>query len=129
MQNKNTSKTRSLVIDFDGSLIYTDTLHESALKLLGTKPIDALFLPLWLSQGKAALKNKLAEKVELDVETLPYNLDLLSWLKEQKSAGRQLILCTATDISIANKISEHLGIFDDVMASDGITNLAGLSRG
>lgn len=128
MPNKNASNAQCLVIDLDGTLINTDTLHESVLKLFSTKPIDALLIPLWLSKGKAALKNKLAQKVELDVEALPYNLDLLSWLKEQKSAGRKLILCTATDISIANKISDHLGVFDDVMASDGITNIAGQGK-
>ena len=59
---------------------------------------------------------------------LPYNLPLLDWLKEQRAAGRRLILCTATDRSIADNIAAHLGVFDEVMASDGVTNLAGSNK-
>lgn len=113
-----------LAVDLDGSLTYTDTLHESTLKLLSKQPLNVFRLPLWLYQGKATLKNKIAQKIELNPETLPYNQELLGYLKEQKERGRRLILCTAADSAIANKIAEHLGIFDEVMASDGTMNLS-----
>jgi len=118
------SCSRPLAVDLDGSLTYTDTLHESTLKILSKTPLNIFKLPLWLAQGKATLKNNIAQKVEFNPETLPYNQDLLEWLKEQKTAGRKLILCTAADSSIANKVADYLGIFDEVMASDGITNLS-----
>ena len=114
-----------LVIDLDGTLIRTDILHEFTLRTLRDKPFDMLLIPYWLSQGKAVLKQHLAQRVDFDPGTLPYNHDLLSWLKKEKAKGRKLILCTATDISIATAISEYLGVFDEVMASDGVINLAG----
>jgi hypothetical protein len=49
-------------------------------------------------------------------------------LTEQRAQGRKLVLCTAADHSIATAISEHLGIFDEVIASDGNTNLGGVKK-
>jgi 4-hydroxybenzoate polyprenyltransferase/phosphoserine phosphatase len=114
-----------LVVDLDGTLIRTDMLHESALRVLRNNPLDTLRIPYWLSQGKAVLKQNLADRTDFDPSSLPYNHDLLDWLKQQRAQGRKLILCTASDLSIATAISEYLGVFDEVMASDGTTNLAG----
>ncbi|MDO9268601.1 MAG: UbiA family prenyltransferase [Methylobacter sp.] len=114
-----------LVVDLDGTLIRTDMLHESALRVLRDNPFDILFIPYWLSQGKAVLKRNLSNRTDFDPNSLPYNHDLLDWLKQQQTQGRKLILCTASDHSIAISISQYLGIFDEVMASDGETNLAG----
>lgn len=117
-----------LVVDLDGTLIRTDMLHESALKVLRDKPWDTLRIPYWLSRGKAMLKCQLARRSDFDPKSLPYNLELLHWLKEQRALGRKLILCTASDRSIAIAIAEHLDLFDEVMASDGATNLAGRQK-
>ena len=70
-----------LVVDLDGTLIHTDMLHESALKLFRDRPLDTLRIPLWLSRGKAVLKEQLASRTHVDPKTLPYNTTLLSWLK------------------------------------------------
>jgi 4-hydroxybenzoate polyprenyltransferase/phosphoserine phosphatase len=120
--------TLPLVVDLDGTLINTDMLHESALKLLGKNPLNTFKLPYWLSQGKAALKGKLADRTDIDPSTLPYNPKLLSWLKEQQKSGRQLILCTASHTRFATAIAKHLNIFDDVIASDNKTNLSGENK-
>ena len=114
-----------LVVDLDGTLIRTDMLHESALRVLRDHPFYLLFIPYWLSQGKAVLKRNLSNRTGFDPSSLPYNHDLLDWLKQQRTQGRKLILCTASDYAIALAISEYLGIFDEIMASDGTTNLAG----
>ncbi len=114
-----------LVVDLDGTLILTDMLHETALKALRESPLSVLKIPCWLSRGKAVLKRKLADRTDFDAGALPYNKGFLEWLHTQKELGRRLILCTASDASIANAISKHLGVFDDVMASEGVVNLAG----
>jgi 4-hydroxybenzoate polyprenyltransferase/phosphoserine phosphatase len=114
-----------LVVDLDGTLIRTDMLHESALRALRDNPFDTLRIPYWLLRGKAVLKRHLAHRTDFDPSSLPYNHDLLDWLKQQRAQGRKLVLCTASDLFIATAISEHLGIFDEVIASDGTTNLAG----
>lgn len=117
-----------LVVDLDGTLIRTDMLHEYALMALRDNPLVALRIPYWLLRGKAVLKRHLTNYTDFDPSLLPYNQELLDWLKQQRDQGRKLVLCTASDLSIATAISEHLGIFDEVMASDGVTNLAGKNK-
>lgn len=117
--------TQPLVVDLDGTLIHTDMLHESALKVLRERPWATLLIPFWLLRGKAVLKQRLADHSRFDPASLPYNEELLLWLRQQKDAGRQLILCTASHQSIAQAIADHLELFDEVMASDGQINLSG----
>lgn len=114
-----------LCVDLDGTLIRTDMLHETAIRLLHVSPISVFQMPLWLLSGKAYLKKRIAEKSHFDPATLPYNAQLVAWLKKQKSDGRYIVLSTATDLHIANKIADYLGFFDEVLGSDGATNLAG----
>ncbi len=112
-----------LAVDLDGTLVLTDTLHESALRAVREHPLAALRMPLWLMQGKAHLKQQLAGLTPFDPASLPYNQPLLQWLKAEHARGRKLVLCTAADRSFATAVADYLGIFDDVMASDGHTNL------
>ena len=100
-------------------------LHESTLNSLRTRPFDAALIPFWMAKGKAHLKQRLAEKTNFDPSALPYNVALIDWLKVQRTAGRSIVLCTASDVSIADAIAKHLGLFDAVMASDGTRNLSG----
>lgn len=117
-----------IVVDLDGTLIRTDMLHESALRMMRDKPFQLLGIPFWLARGKAVLKQILASKTAFDPASLPYNDELLAWLRVQHAAGRRLILCTASDRTLAEPIAEHLGLFDEVMASDGESNLAGRNK-
>ncbi len=119
-------KNIPLCIDLDGTLVHVDTLHESAIGMLKAAPLSVVQLPwVLLSKGKAALKNWIAEQVELDASVLPYNQEFVRWLREQHALGRRLILCTASDRSIAEAIAKHFDFFDEVMASDGRVNLEG----
>ncbi|MDP9123453.1 MAG: UbiA family prenyltransferase [Pseudomonadota bacterium] len=122
------SKLRPLVVDLDGTLLHTDSLHELALQMLRDQPASTLKIPVWLARGKAHMKRQISAVVGLNPETLPYNLPLLGWLREQRAAGRQLVLCTAADRSVAEPIARYLGLFDEVMASEGSVNLAGANK-
>ncbi|MDH7944028.1 UbiA family prenyltransferase [Pseudohongiella sp. SYSU M77423] len=119
---------RPLVVDLDGTLIHTDMLHESALKVFRESPWSALLLPVWLLQGKAVLKQRLAQRTAFNAGVLPYNQTLIDWLREQKQLGREIVLCTASDQRFAEAIAEQLGLFDSVLASDGQTNLSGRQK-
>jgi 4-hydroxybenzoate polyprenyltransferase/phosphoserine phosphatase len=118
-------KLLPLVVDLDGTLTPADTLFEATLRLLRKAPWLLLLLPLWLLAGRAVLKRELASRVELDARRLPYRQELLEYLREQRALGRQVVLATAADASIANAVAEHLGLFDQVLASDGRVNLKG----
>jgi phosphoserine phosphatase len=116
-------QTIPLAVDLDGTLIRTDMMQESALCRLRAAPLAALRWPLWLTCGRAYFKQRLAEGYTFDPAALPYNGPLLEWLQEQRQTGRRLVLCTASDQTLARAIADHLGLFDEVMASNGVTNL------
>jgi 4-hydroxybenzoate polyprenyltransferase/phosphoserine phosphatase len=117
-----------LCVDLDGTLVKSDTLHDSALAVARHHPAALLKIPGWLMQGKAALKQHLANTVKLDVAHLPYNRELLQFLEQQRATGRPIYLATAADADTANRIAAHLGIFTGVLASDGKLNLAGKNK-
>jgi 4-hydroxybenzoate polyprenyltransferase len=119
---------RPLCVDLDGTLVKSDTLVDSVLLLVRTHPLAALKLPLWLRYGKAGFKSRITSLVSLDVPHLPYNRALMEYLEEQRGDGRRLYLATGADGQLAERISTHLGIFDEVLASDGATNLTGKNK-
>jgi phosphoserine phosphatase len=71
----------------------------------------------------------LGQRLKFDPAELEYHTEFLAWLKQQKATGREIILCTASEMCVAEKIAAHVGLFDDVMASDGITNLRMEAKG
>lgn len=117
-----------LCVDLDGTLVKSDTLVDSTLALVRHHPAALLSLPARLLQGKAALKQHIANTLPLDVAHLPYNRQLLQYLEQQQSAGRPIYLATAADAAIAHRVAAHLGLFTGVLASDGDTNLSGNNK-
>jgi 4-hydroxybenzoate polyprenyltransferase/phosphoserine phosphatase len=108
---------RTIVVDLDGTLVHTDMLVENMFLFLRRHPLRVLQLFAWLFQGKATFKRRLAEAVLPDVESLPYNQALLDWLSQQRSSGARLVLATASDHRIADRVGEHLRIFDEVLGT------------
>jgi hypothetical protein len=48
------SESIPLVVDLDGTLLRTDLLLESALRLIKQKPWLVLWMPLWLLKGRSS---------------------------------------------------------------------------
>jgi 4-hydroxybenzoate polyprenyltransferase/phosphoserine phosphatase len=119
---------RPLCVDLDGTLVKSDTLVDSLLLLVRSRPLDALKTPLWALRGKAHLKREVTARVTLDVEHLPYNRPLLEYLMAQRGDGRKLYLATGADAGLADRIARHLNIFEGVLSSDGTTNLTGSNK-
>lgn len=122
-------KSAPLYVDLDGTLVETDTLHESLLGLFKKNPfmLFGLFV-LWLGRGRAALKEKVASLYLPDPTLLPYNQGLLSYLKEERQKGREIVLASAADKKVVTMVAEHLQIFDGVLASENNNNLKGLNK-
>ncbi|MBB6430782.1 UbiA family prenyltransferase [Algisphaera agarilytica] len=118
----------SLYVDLDGTLIQSDLLIESAVGLVKADPASLWCVPGWLAQGRPMLKRQLAERAMPEASELPYRPEVLAYLREQRDQGRQLILATAADCPAAERVAEHLGLFDDVLATDGQTNLKGKAK-
>jgi phosphoserine phosphatase len=117
-----------LCVDLDGTLVKSDTLVDSLLALLRTRPLLVFQLPGRLLRGKAAFKAFVAESVSLDVAHLPYNQKVLQFLHEERARGRAIYLTTGAAMALASRVATHLGIFAGVLASDGATNLTGKKK-
>jgi len=122
------AKNVPLVVDLDGTLIRTDLMWESLARLLRRNPFAIFQILFWWSRGRARLKQKLAARVQINPADLPWNEEFLAWLREVKAAGRKIILATASDVNMARPVAAHAGVFDEVLASDGKTNLRGCNK-
>lgn len=112
-----------LCVDLDGTLIRNDTTWLATKEYLRARPFACWRLLTWILRGRAYYKQRLGQFVNIDPKTLPYHHELLQWLIERKQQGDTLVLATATDQVFANIIANHLNLFDQVIASDGCTNL------
>lgn len=113
-----------LFVDLDGTLIKTDLLVESALRLFKQSPLFLFTLLAWLIRyGKAGLKAEIAKRVELQAELLPLQSGFVEFLRNEAASGRILYLATASDRRLAEPVARRLGIFSDLLASTQGNNL------
>jgi phosphoserine phosphatase len=114
-----------LAVDMDGTLVRSDLLHETFWAAFARDwrvPFRALAA---LMRGRAALKARLAELALPDAAALPYEDAVLDLIRDRRAAGGRVALVTAADKQAAQAVAAHLGLFDEVHASDGETNLKG----
>lgn len=117
-----------LVVDLDGTLTPTDTLVESVFSLLKKNPVNILLLFFWLFTGRAGFKRRVASASNFSIKTIPWREDFLGWLRKQHEDGRILVLATAAHQTIAQDAARHLGIFEQVISTDGRENLKGTAK-
>jgi 4-hydroxybenzoate polyprenyltransferase/phosphoserine phosphatase len=114
-----------LFVDLDGTLIKTDLLIESTFFLLKRHPWMIFAMLYWLAFGKARLKEEIALRSALDFSVLPLQKQFVEFLHNEAKNGRALYLATASDRRLAEPVAKRLGIFKQVLASDGHHNLKG----
>lgn len=114
-----------LIVDLDNTLINTDLLFESSKLVLRNKPFLIINYIFWFLRGKGYLKEQLFKRCEINIKELPYNKEVIAYIKEQKKLKRRIVLATASYKNYAYNIAKHLNIFDDVMASNKYINLSG----
>ena len=115
--------TRPLCVDLDGTLVKTDTFAQALLLLIRTRPAALFSIRQWAAKGLASFKQQVAQEIQLDPAALPYHAELLTFLREEHQKGRELILVTASDRVPAQAIADHIGLFSEVLASNGVLNL------
>jgi 4-hydroxybenzoate polyprenyltransferase len=96
-------------------------IHKTAL-LSMPKLVGSLF------HGKAALKHLVAKTTKFNPARLPYNEELVQYLRAQHCSGRIIGLFTGADQSVAEKIAAHLGVFSVVRGSNTVLNLKGIAK-
>ncbi len=118
-----------LVVDLDGTLLRSDMLYESFWSAFG-KDWRSPFLSVGaLMGGRASLKRHLALASSVQAPTLPYDPEVIAYVKAWRASGARTALVTASDQSFAEAVVAHLGIFDEAYGSDGQSNLKGERKG
>jgi 4-hydroxybenzoate polyprenyltransferase/phosphoserine phosphatase len=117
-------RPRPLCVDLDGTLLKSDALIDGLFTLLRRDPIKLVELVQTLKFGKAKFKSEVTQHVILNPATLPYNREVLEYLRFERDTGRDIYLATAANEAQATAIATHLGIFTGVFASDDVKNLS-----
>ena len=106
------SEPLPLAVDLDGTLVNTDLFFESAVCYIGKNPLHLFQMFYWLfSKGRAELKIQIEKREKLFVPSLPFNSNVITWLKKEKSKNRKLILVTGASQLYAEQVAEHLNLF------------------
>ena len=127
VQKPTPSETKAvpLCVDLDDTLIRTDLLIEGIITFLRDHPMKALCLIGWFRRGKAFAKTELARHVTPKVELLPFRASIIDLIIQRKKEGSPIILATASAKAWAQKVAEHLGLFDEIIATSETDNCKG----
>jgi len=114
----------TLIVDLDGTLIRSDLLLECLIRTI-RKPKLWISILKWGITSRSLLKYELVSRVNIDPSLLPYNLDVIDFIRKQKTSNVKIVLATASNEQLANQIADHLGLFDEVIGSTISVNLKG----
>ncbi|EKD77213.1 MAG: UbiA prenyltransferase, partial [uncultured bacterium] len=122
-------ENKIICVDLDGSLVLTDTLHETAIAAFKKNIFIVFKIFYWLLvKGRVYCKKQLSGSIDVSTLHLPVNQPLLLWLKKQKEAGCKLYLVTAADQKIADTIAKQIPIFETAFGTNWDLNLSGISK-
>jgi len=115
-------------VDLDGTLVATDVTVEGLLEFLKSAPWKLFSLISALISGRPALKRYIAKHVTIDASALPYRNQVLGEMRQARAEGRQVLLVTASDQSIADAVGAHVDLIDEAVGTHSDTNLKGRNK-
>ena len=115
-----------LIVDLDGTLLKTDSLVELFWLTFRKSPAMAWkALRLLVSEGRLQFKDYLARVSEPKIADWPWNEAVVNRARKAREAGVKTVLLTASDQRLAELVQAEMGLFDEVVGSDGSVNLKG----
>lgn len=119
-----------LCVDLDGTLILNDVTLIAYGDFIYKHQLRMLQVLFWqIIGGRALVKHKLAERIDIESSELTYNERFLEYLRNRKKNGGNLYLATACNEKYASAICKSLGIFDGFFASNSKINLRAEAKG
>lgn len=126
------SDSTVLVVDMDGTLVQTDTLHETIVSHVSGDFRRLIPMLSWLRGGKAAFKHRLADARILKAAALPLNDEVVAMVRAARAEGRRTALVSAADQRQVDAVAAHLGLFDEAHGTggpdSGDANLSGAGK-
>lgn len=118
-----------LLLDLDRTLITTDMLHEALFLLFRREWSTVWYIPVWTANGRAVVREKLAEIITPnDVARFPINVTLRNFAESEALRGREIVLVTAADRNIAEKIRESFPFISEIIVLDSELNMRGRAK-
>jgi hypothetical protein len=115
-----------LCVDLDGTVLRTDLFQDSLARYLGPNPLRLLSVLWWYLRGGRPLAKKILHaRQAVPQEGLPVWDSMIAYLREEKAAGRKLILATAADEETARALVAPLGLFEEILGTKDGFNLLG----
>src|SRR4051794_15791980 len=81
-----------LVVDLDGTLLRSDMLVETLSSVVAHQPLAGVSALGALGRGRAAFKQHLARKAQVNVARLPWNDRLIDLIVAERARGRSVYL-------------------------------------
>ena len=117
-----------ICVDLDDTFIKTDALHEYLISAIKKSPIMFFKCIFWLLKGRSYLKSQLVRNVQLNIDQLPYNEELIEFLKDKSSKGRGVYLVSASNTDIVQKVIRKFDFFSGGYGSTESLNLKGENK-
>ena len=117
-----------LVVDLDGTMIRSDLLVEGFFKRAEGDPLAIFPLLFALRRGKAFFKDAIAQGIDLDPASFPYDEAVLGLIREAVEAGRPVYLASASNERFVSAIADHFGFFAGWFGSGPSTNVSGRNK-
>ncbi len=117
-----------LVIDLDGTMLYSDTLIEGIAAGLFQKPFATLASCAGAIISVPRFKSWVFRNIDVDYEAIPANDRLVAWLGEEKAKGRSIHLVSAANQGVVDRLAGRFGIFDSAHGSSETHNLKGRNK-
>jgi 4-hydroxybenzoate polyprenyltransferase/phosphoserine phosphatase len=117
-----------LVVDLDVVLLRSSLRFEALLNAVssgGRSLADAFWA---LFRGRARLEEGISDNASLDPATMPYNSHVLEHIRAWRADGGRVVLISGHDSQVAQSISAHLRLFDDVFSPKGGEGLTGKKK-
>lgn len=122
------SDVKPLILDADGTFLKTDMLLETFWAGLGQDPIATLRVAVTRFRHPERLKAALADIASIRTDLLPVNPEVADLALKSRMAGREVILASASDRSLVERLAADYGLSERVFASDETQNLKGSAK-
>src|SRR5258705_830013 len=130
-QRESEHGSRPLYVSLERSLLRASLQSEILLALITAAPGELLRLPRCVPGGRAKVRELLVRQAALiEPSGMPYNQDLLAYLRQERRRGRQIVLVTESSLELAERTARALELFDSVICScEGMPSREGMAPG
>ncbi len=117
-----------LVVDLDNSLLKIDLFKEVLGKSFLTKPLAFIKTLLLLFRSKALAKTYISKNVKIDSSILPFENILIKTISKYKEKKYDVTLATGASHNYAKAVSNHIRLFDRIIATNENVNNIGENK-